>query len=185
MALPSSGPISINAINVELGKAGTTQSSLGQTDFRTLAGVASGAISLASFYGKANWVYQAGRTIVGDTGLVQDFTAITSFEWTPPANNRIVTLYCEAYVYQHTGGSAQGGEYAYVYARIEGWNGSSWVQLAQSGENGTDSQGATAYVGVGYSFNPYNSTYSKFRFTSLGNGFKRGVAGYKDAWYYQ
>lgn len=54
MALPSSGAISVNAINVELGKAGTTQSSLGQTDFRTLAGVASGEISMSNFHGKSN-----------------------------------------------------------------------------------------------------------------------------------
>ena len=51
MALPASGPLSINNINVELGKSGTTTSSLGQTDFRTLAGVASGTISMSNFYG--------------------------------------------------------------------------------------------------------------------------------------
>ena len=55
MALPASGPLSINNINVELGKAGTTQSSLGQTDFRTLSGVASGTLSMSNFYGKANF----------------------------------------------------------------------------------------------------------------------------------
>lgn len=57
MALQGSGAISINNINVELGKAGTTQSSLGQTDFRTLAGVPSGAISMSNFYGKSNIIY--------------------------------------------------------------------------------------------------------------------------------
>lgn len=60
MALQSSGAISINNINVELGKAGTTTSSLGQSDFRTLAGVASGAISMSNFYGKSNWIYNTG-----------------------------------------------------------------------------------------------------------------------------
>ena len=64
MALPASGPLSINNINVELGKAGTTQSSLGQTDFRTLAGVASGAISMSNFYGKANWTLKTGNFYV-------------------------------------------------------------------------------------------------------------------------
>lgn len=54
MALPSSGPISFNNINVELGVSGTTQASLGQASYRTLAGVASGAISMSNFYGKAN-----------------------------------------------------------------------------------------------------------------------------------
>lgn len=54
MTLPASGPISFNAINVELGVAGTTQASLGQTSYRNLAGVPSGQISMSNFYGKAN-----------------------------------------------------------------------------------------------------------------------------------
>lgn len=54
MTLPVSGAISFNNINVELGVAGTTQASLGQTTYRNLAGVASGAISMSNFYGKAN-----------------------------------------------------------------------------------------------------------------------------------
>jgi hypothetical protein len=54
MALPPSGAISFNNINVELGVSGTTQASLGQTSYRTLAGVASGQISMSNFYGKAN-----------------------------------------------------------------------------------------------------------------------------------
>lgn len=54
MTLPVSGAISFNAINVELGVAGTTQASLGQASYRTLAGVPSGTISLSNFYGKAN-----------------------------------------------------------------------------------------------------------------------------------
>lgn len=54
MTLPASGAISFNAINVELGVAGTTQASLGQTSYRNLAGVPSGQISMSNFYGKAN-----------------------------------------------------------------------------------------------------------------------------------
>lgn len=54
MTLPASGAISFNNINVELGVAGTTQASLGQTSYRNLAGVASGQISMSNFYGKAN-----------------------------------------------------------------------------------------------------------------------------------
>lgn len=56
MTLPASGPISFNAINVELGVAGTTTASLGQASYRTLAGVASGPISMSNFYGKSNRV---------------------------------------------------------------------------------------------------------------------------------
>jgi len=54
MTLPVSGAISFNAINVELGVSGATQASLGQSSYRTLSGVASGAISMSNFYGKAN-----------------------------------------------------------------------------------------------------------------------------------
>jgi len=54
MTLPVSGAISFNAINVELGVAGTTQASLNQASYRTLAGVPSGAISMSNFYGKTN-----------------------------------------------------------------------------------------------------------------------------------
>lgn len=54
MTLPASGPISFNNINVELGVSGTTQASLGQASYRTLAGVPSGQISMSNFYGKSN-----------------------------------------------------------------------------------------------------------------------------------
>ena len=61
MALQSSGAISINNINVELGVAGTTSASLNQASYRTLAGVPSGAISMSNFYGKSN--APAGTTL--------------------------------------------------------------------------------------------------------------------------
>ena len=54
MTLPASGAISFNAINVELGVAGTTQANINQASYRTLAGVPSGQISLSNFYGKSN-----------------------------------------------------------------------------------------------------------------------------------
>ena len=61
MALPASGPISFNAINVELGVAGTTQANINQASYRGLAGVASGTISLSNFYGKSNvFAFQIG-----------------------------------------------------------------------------------------------------------------------------
>lgn len=59
MALASSGTMSIGgtttnrSINLELGLAQNANSSLGQTNFRTLAGVASGAISMDDFYGQS------------------------------------------------------------------------------------------------------------------------------------
>jgi len=75
-----SGPISIGgsatsggnneSINVELGSSATAQRSLNDSTSRTLAGVASGAISLASFYGKSNRV----AVSVTVTGTIFDKT---------------------------------------------------------------------------------------------------------------
>lgn len=52
MPLQTTGPISLSQVNAELGNASTTQISLGQSSVRTLAGVASGQISLSNLYGK-------------------------------------------------------------------------------------------------------------------------------------
>lgn len=67
MTLPvSPNSISLNQVNVELGRSGTTTISLNETAVRTLAGVASGAISLASLYGKSNITFTpAGGTSAG------------------------------------------------------------------------------------------------------------------------
>jgi hypothetical protein len=51
MTLPT-GTISMSQVNTELGYAATTLISLNQTDVRTLAGVASGAISMNDLRGK-------------------------------------------------------------------------------------------------------------------------------------
>jgi len=59
MALASSGIMSIGgtttnrSINLELGLAQNANSGLGQTNFRSLAGVLSGPISMDDFYGKS------------------------------------------------------------------------------------------------------------------------------------
>ena len=75
MALNSTGPISIGgsttgqSINLELGRAATATSSLNETSLRSLAGVASGAISLSNFYGKSNvsWSPAGGPSGAGVT----------------------------------------------------------------------------------------------------------------------
>lgn len=59
MTLASSGTLSIGgstanrSINLELGRSATATSNLNETDLRTLAGVASGTISISDFYGKS------------------------------------------------------------------------------------------------------------------------------------
>lgn len=59
MVLPLSGTITIDDILVELGKSPGTQASLNDSDFRALAGIPSGAITLTDFYGKSS-----GSTLV-------------------------------------------------------------------------------------------------------------------------
>ena len=77
MALNSSGPISLGgatvgqSINLELGNSATALASINSTPFRTLAGVASGQITLSNFYGKsANsyWAIVAATTVL-DRGI--------------------------------------------------------------------------------------------------------------------
>jgi hypothetical protein len=54
MALPASGAISLNDVNVELGLSGTAAITMNDSAVRTLFGVASGAIGMNSGYGKSN-----------------------------------------------------------------------------------------------------------------------------------
>lgn len=62
MALNSTGPLSLGgstvgqSINLELGQSATALASINATNFRTLAGVASGQISISNFYGKSSSV---------------------------------------------------------------------------------------------------------------------------------
>lgn len=53
MTLPASGTIQISQISTELSRSSTANTSLGESAARSLAGVASGIISLSSFYGKS------------------------------------------------------------------------------------------------------------------------------------
>jgi hypothetical protein len=90
MPLNSSGPISIGgstagqSINLELGRSATAQSNLNESALRTLAGVASGPISLSNFYGKANVAFtpdggaSAGAAVaLGDFKIFPDQASVT------------------------------------------------------------------------------------------------------------
>ena len=54
MALPGSGQITLNQVNVELGLSGTAQIGMNDSAVRTLFGIASGEIEMSDGYGKAN-----------------------------------------------------------------------------------------------------------------------------------
>ena len=82
MALPASGQISINQVNVELGVAGTTQRSFNDSVLRTLFAVASGAISMSNGFGKSN--------ALPVTPGSQTFTSSGTF--TVPSFNTLVVI---------------------------------------------------------------------------------------------
>ena len=65
MALQSSGAISLNDIHVELGATSSTTVSLNDSDVRSLAGVSSGAIDFADFYGASAQAFST--TTIGIT----------------------------------------------------------------------------------------------------------------------
>ena len=66
MTLQSSGTITANQINVELGRSGTAYFNMNGSAERALAGVASGSYGFNSFYGKSN-SRRTSITSVGQT----------------------------------------------------------------------------------------------------------------------
>jgi hypothetical protein len=75
MALQTTGPISLNNVNQELGKASpyNQQVSLNDSDVRALLGVASGQIALSNAYGKNSYL----NTVVYSSGTTSTFTVPT------------------------------------------------------------------------------------------------------------
>lgn len=73
MTLPT-GQISMSQVNVELGRSGTAQISLGESAVRTLAGVASGTISMSNLQGKSNvsWSPDGGASAGSPVYLTSD-----------------------------------------------------------------------------------------------------------------
>jgi hypothetical protein len=79
MTLQSSGAISLANVNVELGRSSTTNISLNESAVRTLAGVASGTISLSNLYGKSAITFTpASGGTVSNTGIISSSVTVSS-----------------------------------------------------------------------------------------------------------
>ena len=87
MPLNGSGPISIGgstagqSINLELGRAAGATSSLDETSLRSLAGVASGTISLSSFYGKSSFTISSPLMSAYNNATAPTVTINNNGEW--------------------------------------------------------------------------------------------------------
>ena len=78
MALPSSGPISLGDVNIELGLSATAQISMGDSAVRTLFGIGSGVINMQNGRGKAN---QFAFTIASNQTNADLATLATNAGW--------------------------------------------------------------------------------------------------------
>lgn len=81
MALPSTGPISMRDVNIELYNAENALISLNDADVRDLAGVPAGMITMGELHGKGQWV-ESWETAInkilsqsGETGFYQVYKA--------------------------------------------------------------------------------------------------------------
>jgi len=74
MTLPASGAITLSQVAVELGRASTASTSLGESATRNLAGVASGAISMSNLYGKSSYTPMT----VNSTDANQSYSSASS-----------------------------------------------------------------------------------------------------------
>ena len=79
MVLPTSGSISAALINAELGRAATAPFSLNGAEERALAGVSSGPITFADFYGKSRAIE---RVLTAGDATITLSELFTSAEWT-------------------------------------------------------------------------------------------------------
>ena len=89
MALPSSGSISLNQVNVELNKSGSTSIKMGNSDVRTLFARSSGSISMSHGHGKSNAAYvlaTGGSITTSGSYKIHKFTGSGTFKVTNSGN---------------------------------------------------------------------------------------------------
>ena len=143
MALVTSGLIAIGgtgavytnrSINLELSLAYNANSNLNQSNFRSLAGVASGTISLSDFYGKsAATNTQIQPKYLGSRGascVTVCETEDTNTVFTPGTYANFMT---QTNLYSNSGGTSNAASGWYSNGiSCRQWNGSSWVTAASN-----------------------------------------------------
>ena len=137
MTLVSSGILSIGgsttnrSINLELSLSATANSSLNQTNFRSLAGVAAGSISISNFYGKSaggggnNQIsvkFDGGRGASCSSVCEQE-----GFDNTVYTPGTLANFLTQTNLYQNAAGTlnASGGWYSNGVS-CRKWSGSAW-----------------------------------------------------------
>ena len=130
IAIGGTGAVYINrSINLELSLAYNANSNLNQTNFRSLAGVASGTISLSDFYGKsAATNTQIQPKYLGSRGascVTVCETEDTNIVYTPGTYANFLT---QTNLYSNSGGTANAANGWYSNGiSCRQWNGSSWT----------------------------------------------------------
>ena len=141
MTLVSSGLLAIGgqgatyadrSINLELSLAFNANSSLNQTNFRTLAGVSSGSISISDFYGKSaggGTITEISVKFTGDRGAncstVCEQEGFETTVFTPGTFSNFLT---QTNLYANSSGTlnASGGWYSNG-TNCRQWNGNTWT----------------------------------------------------------
>lgn len=94
MTLQASGLISLSQVNTELGNSSTAPISLNNLAVRTLAGKASGTISMSDLYGKTNGPAEFTINVNQNSGGICAYQSVetectTSSEWELIINNGV------------------------------------------------------------------------------------------------
>jgi len=144
MTTPSSGPISAQHINTELGNPTTQQLSLNDTAVRTLAGVSSGTISYNDLRGKSSFTATGGNAVVtpGNGYKYHTFTSPGTFNASATVSIDILMVGSGGFggpsAESNGGGGGAGG---LIY--IPNYSLSSGPMTVDIGTNGADTQFGT------------------------------------------
>jgi hypothetical protein len=178
MALPASGAISFNAINVELGLTATAQISLNDSAVRTLFGVSSGAIAMNVGYGKANRVSVTVTIAANTTNYTLGTAQIPGYV----AGKTDVTFVVNSGVYVYSTSTANAG------LTVAALNAADTVSIVNNGYimgkggNGGYSNGTTEVItflngGPALTINRNVSITNNSYIAGGGGGGRRGVGG--------